>query len=55
MEFSRCPKDCKAGAPIMKIDEEDLDGLNLPHLEDVAAVFTPESDKIWESDATFIQ
>jgi hypothetical protein len=54
MEFSRCPKDCKTGAPIMKIDEEDLDGLNLPHLEDVAAVFTPETDEIWENDATFI-
>jgi hypothetical protein len=54
MEFSRCPLDCKHGAPIMKIDEEDLDGLNLPHLEDVAAVFTPETDKSWENNATFI-
>jgi hypothetical protein len=54
MEFSRCLPDCKHGAPIMKIDEEDLDGLKLPHLEDVAAVFTPETDKSWESNATFI-
>jgi hypothetical protein len=54
MEFSCCLLDCKHGAPIMKIDKEDLDSLNLPHLKDVAAVFTPKTDKSWESNATFI-
>jgi hypothetical protein len=55
MEFSRCPPSCKYEQPRMNIDEEDLDGLQLPHLEDVAQdSFAQLNHDEWDHDEHFI-
>jgi hypothetical protein len=55
MEFSRCPPLCKYEQPRMNIDKEDLDGLQLPHLEDVAQdSFAQLNHKEWDHNKHFI-
>jgi hypothetical protein len=55
MEFSRCPPLCKYEQPRMNIDKEDLDSLQLPHLEDVAQdLFAQLNHKEWDHNKHFI-
>jgi hypothetical protein len=52
--FTCCPKSCLI-QPSTRIDEEEIDGLELPHLEDVARdQYTQLNNDSWESDAHFI-
>jgi hypothetical protein len=55
MEFLRCPPLCKYEQPHMNIDKEDLDGLQLPHLEDVTQdLFTKLNHDKWDHNKHFI-
>jgi hypothetical protein len=55
MEFSRCPPLCRYEQPRMNIDKEDLDGLQLLHLEDVAQdLFAQLHHKEWDHNKHFI-
>jgi hypothetical protein len=55
MEFSRCPPLCKYEQPCMNIDKEDLDSLQLPHLEDVAQdSFAQLNHNEWNHNEHFI-
>jgi hypothetical protein len=55
MDFSRCPANCGYKQPVMAISAEDLDGLNMQHLEDVAEDnYTQLNNDNWDSDTHFI-
>ena len=55
LEFTRCPAPCQPSD--MSAQDEDLDGLHLPHFEDLEANFlgTPIADDTWDDQERFIQ
>jgi hypothetical protein len=55
MEFLRCPANCRYKQPVTTISTKDLDGLSMPHLEDVAEDnYTQLNNDNWSSDTHFI-
>jgi hypothetical protein len=55
LNFTRCPAYCLPPNARMAVDEEDLDGLSLPHLEDVAEdSYGQLNDDSWGSDAQLL-